>query len=169
MTNYFDRRRPRQNSETPDGVSPKTRYLYCATTNRYISVHPFFMCLASSPGSASQLSRILQTVQEQPTVHHLFCETPAITFCIMLSSFIYLFIKYSCSICVHLFGALAKVVRLFKASLQKFQSSKISYQTFFDIFRRNALAFRSIGIGFQCSFARSTRNQLLEYIEDRLT
>ena len=40
------------------------------------------------------------------------------------------------------------------------------------IFRRNAIAFRAIGIGhlmFVRSVVRTTRNQLLEYIENRLT
>ena len=40
------------------------------------------------------------------------------------------------------------------------------------IFRRNAIAFRAIGMGnlmFVRSLERSTRNQFLEFLENRLT
>ena len=36
------------------------------------------------------------------------------------------------------------------------------------LFRRNAVAFRAIVMGY-FMFVRSTRNQLLEYLENRLT
>ena len=43
----------------------------------------------------------------------------------------------------------------------------VAYKPGLLVFRRN-LAFRAIGIGF-AMFVRSTRQQLLEYLENRLT